>query len=517
MKDLLRSILVQPGDDAAQAYKNYLVMYESGQSFTDPRHERVWDFVKEFASQHHHSPDLQVAIDFFQHNREIDVTDQLTMVTVVKPLYGGNFVKTLETEIDNRRRSALTAALQDAAVILTNGLIVGKGTQAKTLRGPFDSMNYLREQMGTITLPGVNTSLYGEVVSDAQNYAEWYRNKKLDPSGQGLMSGLDQMDIVIGGARKNELWIHAGFTSHLKSSLMITWAYNQAIFIGKNILLFSLEMDYLRLRNIIYAMHSAHWKFRDIRIQLGIQKDLSLDTGLSYDAIRNCELTDEEEQFLLEIVVPDLTTDTTYGKLHIEVADPDKMDFTILDLRARAEVIHQSSPIHMIFVDHMGLMGSRTKYASTTDKLNEVIRDLKKLTGSFNHGQGIPIVSLMQINREGAKAIEKAGGVYSLTSLSYANEAERSADIVTATYITPEMRKLGFVQVQCMKNRDGKLFDSFFSKVDWNSRRLLTCNDAPMFETHLADAKPQYRSRSNSKGGRQYTPNLSGEVDSIMP
>ena len=105
---------------------------------------------------------------------------------------------------------------------------------------------------------------------------------------------------------------------------------------------------------------------------------------------------------------------------------------------------------------------------------------MKKLALGFNRGQGIAVVGLFQISREGYKSAvkskEKTGRAgYDLTHLSYANEAERSGDIVTATWIDKELQDQSRVQFQNLKSRDNKPFDTFVSRVEWPVRRILTC------------------------------------------
>jgi hypothetical protein len=84
---------------------------------------------------------------------------------------------------------------------------------------------------------------------------------------------------------------------------------------------------------------------------------------------------------------------------------------------------------------------------------------------------------LFQINREGYKNAEKNGGSYNLTHLSYANEAERSSDIVTAGWIDSELAKRGLVKVQCLKSRDDEPFSDFYAGIVWDCRRLTTVHD----------------------------------------
>ena len=95
------------------------------------------------------------------------------------------------------------------------------------------------------------------------------------------------------------------------------------------------------------------------------------------------------------------------------------------------------------------------------------------------------MIALFQINREGFKAAmkrkEKTGvASYDLIHLSYANEAERSADVVTSSWMDDDLAKANRVQWQCLKSRDQKPFEMFWSRVEWPCRRILTCWDAPM-------------------------------------
>lgn len=160
-------------------------------------------------------------------------------------------------------------------------------------------------------------------------------------------------------------------------------------------------------------------------------------------------------------------------------------------MKSRAELIYAKSPFALLICDHAGLMAPRHRMGSTTENLNEVIRDLKRLAMNFNRGAGMAVLSLFQISREGFKAAEKAvektgasfsTGPYNLTHLSYANECERSSDIVTASYVNDDLRSQNRVLFQCLKTRDQAPFSNFFTRVEWTSRRMLTSHEVPMVQ-----------------------------------
>jgi hypothetical protein len=108
----------------------------------------------------------------------------------------------------------------------------------------------------------------------------------------------------------------------------------------------------------------------------------------------------------------------------------------------------------------------------------------------FNRGMGIAVVGLFQISREGYRSAEKNGGRYNLTHLSYANEAERSSDIVTATWIDDELRKLNRAIFMCLKTRDEAPFDRVPVRVEFPCRRMLTDNTSiEEIDQKVKDAK----------------------------
>jgi len=493
MKFLVRSLLVgSPADDKELTFRNFLLFDDSGLGFDVPEDVTLWDFVRDFSRTHNHSPDVRTIRSHFEALRKPEPVDRLEIISTLKPLYKGDFIKRLEERAEDRRTRLVLDLLREAGQIVQTGIEFKEGKEARLLRGPIDAVRFLINKSHDIVTPTSSARLSGEVLGDGQDFREDYERVKNDPmAGVGQFTGIEQFDTSLKGAKRGELWTHAAFTGGLKSTLMLNWAYNQAVYMKYDSCVFSLEMPYKQCRRVLYAMHGMHGKFKEIRIQLGIQKDPGPVVGLSYDRLRDGELTPAEEAFLLNHVIPDFNSGL-YGKIHIEVTDPDKNDFTVVDLKSKAELIYARSPFSLLFVDHAGLMAPRKWVQSTTERLNEVIRDLKRLAMNFNRGAGMAVVSLFQISREGFKAAEKVAekaqgawghGPYNLTHLSYANEAERSSDIVTASFVNDELRSQSKVLFQCLKTRDIAPFQNFFSRVEWSCRRLLTSHEVPMIQS----------------------------------
>lgn len=488
MKILLRSCFtVNPKtDDKTLFLRNFQLLREAELGFEAKEDNIIWQYVVDFVLSHNHVPDFTTLLSNFERKREHEVVNRLRALEVIQPITQGDFANRVEEKAEDRRKRLWVEILKEAGTITETGMevVTDKKGSKKILRGPVDAAHHIVQRSYSIVAPTFGGALSGEVTSGGDAFKRKYDLIAQNPlAGIGLYTGLQQADQALKGAKKFELWVHAAFTGGMKSSFMLNWAYNLAIWYKHSSTIFSLEMPYDQVERMLYAIHSYHEKFKPIRYQLGLQRDPEADIGLSYEKIRDAQLSPAEYDFLFNHVMPDFNDPANhYGKINIEVADPDKIEYTVADLRHKAELLYSKDPYGVIFVDHVGLMGSRGRYSSTTEKLNEIIRDLKKLAMSFNRGQGIAVVALFQINREGYKAAlkkKKDGGTagYDLTHLSYANEAERSADIVTTTWLDDDLKKKNRVQFQCLKARDTAGFEPFLARVEWLCRKLLTCYD----------------------------------------
>ena len=475
MKTLLRSTFrVSPADDKELFLRNAQALRDADLPFDVPEDEALWKWIQDFVVEYHHVPDAATLRGHFEAVSQMPVVDRLDSLSGERPRTQGDFLKLLETRVEERRLRLTTEILREAGNIATSGITVREGRNEVHLRGPVHALRYVVDRAHDVVTPFAGVRLTGDVTADGDSFQKEYERIEQDPlAGLGQLTGIQQIDVTMRGAKRKELWTHAAFTGGLKSTFAINWHYNQSVFYRHSSILFSLEMPYEQVRRILYAIHSWHPKFEEERRRFGIKK------SVEYEKVRDADLSPNERRFLFEVVVPDLNDpENKYGRLHIEVADPDKTDFTIVDLKSKAELLYSKDPsIRMLTIDHAGLMQSRGKHSNTTDRLNEVLRDAKRLAMSFNRGMGIAVIALFQISREGYKAASANGGKYALHHLSYANEAERSSDVVTATWVDDELRASNLVKFQCLKSRDNAPFPDFYSGVHWPCRRVFTTSD----------------------------------------
>ncbi len=505
MKSLLRSCFICKESDDDELFKrNILSLKNNLLGFQQKEDVLIWDFVGGFFDDHSHAPNLKTIRDYFESIRETEVVTRLERLSRLPPKTRGDFERHLENKVEERRVELVKEYITETAKIAVEGLTLQEGKRKKpvTLKGAVDAVRYFQEKSHNIIAPKAGQRLSGDLVGDTAFFKERYELVENDPTnGMGQFSGIHQLDTSMRGVQAHQLWTHAAFTGHGKSSLALQWAYNQAIIYRYSVYYCSLEMPFHQCMNIIHVMHTFHEKFREIRIKLGIQKPskklsdgtlVHFDKGLEYEKLKNGELSEVERRFLFEYVEKDLADiENQYGKIHLEVPNPDKSKFTVADLKSAAELRYAKDPFHMMVVDHMGLMQSMDYKQNTTEVLNEVLRGMKQLSMNFNRGAGIGILGLYQISRDGFRNAEKNDGRYTLVALSYASEAEKSSDVVTAGWMDDELKAKGRLYIQCLKSRDATPFERFGVRIEWHCRRMLTDFDGIEMDGQDATSEQQ--------------------------
>lgn len=475
---LLRSIFVSGTDPQAAITRNIEHLVDAGVRWDTPQWAAIARFVTTFWESHGHAPSIATLKEHFTNSKEYEVFDQLVQIEALQARTQGDFEAYLAGVVHDQETRSVIEVLKEAGTIISTGLDIkdAKGNVTRLL-GHRAAVDYFAQRAGEVirehNADGVSLDIFG----DANKAWETYLALEADPTGGcGQHSFFRPMDEALDGVHRGELWCHAGFVGHGKSTLALNWAYNQAVVFRHSCVYVSLEMPREQMQRLILAMHSLHPRFQEMRTALG------LPGGISTRAYQSGELGPSGKQ-LLRAVVDDLRRGVQsgeYGRIHLEVPDAGtSKGFSAPDLRQRAERLHRHDPvIATVFVDHAALLDPRKWTASPTTNQNEIARDLKRLAMSFNRGRGIAVVTLWQISREGwktaaARAEKKERIYYSATALSWANEIERSSDVITAGWLDDDLRKQGRLRVECLKSRDAAPFDPFTLQVDWPTRRIL--------------------------------------------
>jgi len=460
MKRLLRGVI--NFEDGKISDENLAVNYQrllaSGIEWARPEDEKIFGFVKAFFENNLELPTAQTILDYFTRADDIEVQERMGDVRAAEVYARTNFAHLLKQLGEDQNRVKMLALIKEVSEITSKGIIVQQGREKKKLQGVKDAAMYFASHVNDLIPPEHSTQTRGDIRKDTKAaWDEYVTAKHNKDKVWGKFTGIEEIDKICHGLKRGEMWVHAAFAGELKSMFAMNWCYNLVTRYRTNVFYCSFEMPYEQVRRMILVRHSANPRFTS-------QGKKPLD----YRKVRDGELTPEEEAFYQE-VLRDWDENPEYCRF--EIWCPDR-DVSIADVRIEAELLHKRMEVGFLVLDHGGLMESNRKHRDYTIELNSILRDSKKLALYFNHGEGIPVLMLFQINRDGKDAADKAEGKYRIRALSYANEAERSADTITTTYLNDNHRENGTSMCCCLKNRDNPLFKPFLLGVDFNSRRI---------------------------------------------
>lgn len=464
MDRLLRSV-IQVGNqpDAEDAQNNWIKLQEHALEFPNEEDNKIHQYLVKFYEQMSSPPDYSLIKEYFESSDDIETVNRLEEIKNAQFYIRTNYLSILRAELDRQHIKGMILLCRDATAIAEHGRNLDKPVDGKkTLRGVNDAVNYLYTKLSDFTRIEGGERLEGVVSEDADEVLSEYEViSKTNKYANRNLFGLEPVDAACRGHRIGEYWIHAGFSGELKSSLAVNYAYNNVAVYGKNIFYAILEMPYSQLRKQIYALHSSHGKF--------VTKWNGEDgyVGLDYRQIRDGELSPRDKERFIS-VARDFQANTK-GKLYIW--RPDK-DVTIADIRRKAEMFHNKYGCDGIIIDHLGLVKSSGSVRDYVVSINNTVREGRMMALNFARGRAVPVLALFQMNRQGKMRADKNDGRYDFASLSYANEAEKSADVITYTYLNDDLRRDGKFYLGNLKNRDNPIFERMVGKIIWQTKRM---------------------------------------------
>lgn len=466
MKRLLRNVIdFEDGRLTPEALKsNFLRLRASKIEWWTPIDEKLYAFIKDFFDTNMEVPTARTVRDFFHAADNIEAEERLKDLAACGTYARKQYENLLQELLNSQARDKMRALLKETDEIVSKGLLVKQGREEVRLQGVRDALLHFHNNVHDLIPADYNSQTRGDLRDDVKAAWDLYQEAKLNKDKAfGAFTGLNEIDKICHGHKRGELWIHAGFVGELKTSFALNWCYNLVTRYRTNVFYVSMEMPYSQLRLIIYVIHSANKKW-------AAQGYKPLD----YRRVRDGELTEEEEKFY-QLVLKDFNENPNHCRF--EVWAPDR-DVSIDDIRIETELKHKDMEIGLVVLDHAGLMESRRKHRDYTIELNAVVRDAKKFALHFNAGEGMATLLLFQLNRQGKDDADKNEGRYKIKALAYANEAEKSADYITTTYLNDQHRKNGTTLFCNLKNRDNPMFDPFVASVDFSCRRIYNFDPA---------------------------------------
>ena len=273
-------------------------------------------------------------------------------------------------------------------------------------------------------------------------YANIEELAKLKGRIAGVPSGFTALDQMLTGFHGGELIILGARPSMGKTSLAMNMAGYAALYAGKSVAVFTLEMP---------------------REQIALRL-LCSDAKVNMQRVRQGTLNADDWMRLAKSIGP-----MSGSRIFID----DTAGITPTQLRSRCRRLMMEKGLDLIVVDYLGLMHSDGKTESRQLEVSEISRSLKASALELK----VPLIACAQLSRANANRDNTRPA---LTDLRDSGSIEQDADVVMFIhregYYDPECEEKNVGEIIVQKQRNGPLGTV---KVAWLSEYTTYANLAP--------------------------------------
>jgi replicative DNA helicase len=270
---------------------------------------------------------------------------------------------------------------------------------------------------------------------------------------RGLPTGFKDMDNMLAGLQRSDLFILAARPSMGKTAFALNLAHNVALQAKEPVLLFSLEMSKEQL----------------------VDRLLSMESGVDAWALRTGNLTDSDFEKIGQAM-------GTLSEAPIYIDDTPGI--TVSDLRTKARREAHQRPLGLIIVDYLQLMSGGGRYGgegNRVQEISEISRGLKGVARELN----VPLIALSQLSRS---VESRSPQIPQLSDLRESGSIEQDADIVAfiyrEEYYNPETDRKKITDILIKKHRNGPTggVELYFDNEKQRFRTLDTRHANPFSE-----------------------------------
>lgn len=252
-----------------------------------------------------------------------------------------------------------------------------------------------RQMIGLVESRATNRVLTAKelmkgVVSELEHYHRGGANMK------GLSTGFPYVDKMLAGLGPAEMIVVGGRPGEGKTTLAMNWTEWVAVELGQPVGVFSLEMSSKSLGSRLLFQHA----------------------GCDYQRFRTGYLENEDIPMLSNAAM-------TIAKAPLFVDDTPSM--TIMELRAKARMMHRKHGIKLFVVDYFQLIACDRNMRDRQAELAEVSKGLKGIAKDLQ----VPVVVVAALNRESEREGHRKPR---LSDLREAGQLEYDADVVGLLY-----------------------------------------------------------------------------------
>ncbi len=408
--------------------------------FYEDRHRRIFEAVLQLYEKH--SPiDVLTLSDQLRSTGFLDMVGGPAYLTELT-----NFVPTaahVEKYADIVAQKALRRRL-----IKASQNIVGLGyDEAKSLQELIEEAETNLFEVSEKHIKQDVTSLEAILSESFDRLDELHRDKgKI----RGVPTGFKDMDAILAGLQRSDLFILAARPSMGKTALALNLAHNVAVQASQPVLMFSLEMSKEQL----------------------VDRMLAMESGVDAWALRTGNLTDADFEKIGQAM-------GTLSEAQIYIDDTPGI--TVSDLRTKARREAHQRELGLIIVDYLQLMSGGSRFggdANRVQEISEISRGLKGIARELN----VPLIALSQLSRS---VESRSPQIPQLADLRESGSIEQDADVVAfiyrEEYYNPETDRKNITDIFIKKHRNGPTgaVELYFDREKQRFRSLDTKHATP--------------------------------------
>lgn len=382
--------------------------------FFDARHKHIYEAIMNLYEQRM-SIDVLTLADRLKNTGELELIGGASYLTELT-----NFVPTAahveqyaEIVAQKSLRRRLIQASQD---------IVGFGfDESKALQELIEDAEQRLFEVSQQHVKQSVVSLETVLAESFERLDELHKDKgKL----RGIPTGYRDLDNVLAGLQRSDLFIIAARPSMGKTAFVLNLAHNVAVGAQQPVLMFSLEMSKEQL----------------------VDRMLARESGVDAWALRTGNLTDADFEKIGHAM-------GTLSEAQIYIDDTPGI--TVSDVRTKARREAHKHQLGLIIVDYLQLMSGHGRYgneANRVQEISEISRGLKGVARELN----VPLIALSQLSR----SVESRNPqIPQLADLRESGSIEQDADVVAflyrEEYYNPETDRKNIMDVLIKKHRNG--------------------------------------------------------------
>ncbi len=267
---------------------------------------------------------------------------------------------------------------------------------------------------------------------------------------RGVPTGFKDLDNILAGLQKSDLFILAARPSMGKTALSLNLAHNIALQAQVPVLIFSLEMSKEQL----------------------VDRMLAMESGVDAWALRTGNLTDADFEKIGHAM-----GSLSEAKIYID----DTPGITVSDLRTKARREAHTHPLGLIIVDYLQLMSGGARFGgdgNRVQEISEISRGLKGIARELN----VPLIALSQLSRS---VESRSPQIPQLQDLRESGSIEQDADVVAfiyrEDYYNPESERKNITDIFIKKHRNGPTgaVELYFDREKQRFRSIDTKHSTP--------------------------------------